>query len=57
MKEECLTIQEVLSIKEEPEEEQVGTLLLDCQGRPAHLLGSEVRMRWSTYLSLTRIRD
>ena len=43
VKEEFPTFQEVLSIKEEPEEEQVGTLLLDCQGRPAHLLGQEVR--------------
>ncbi|XP_030236571.1 uncharacterized protein si:ch211-67e16.4 isoform X4 [Gadus morhua] len=41
VKEEFPTFQEVLSIKEEPEEEQVGTLLLDCQGRPAHLLGQE----------------
>ncbi|XP_059930668.1 uncharacterized protein si:ch211-67e16.4 isoform X5 [Gadus macrocephalus] len=41
VKEEFPTFQEVLSIKEEPEEEQVGTLLLDCQGRPAHLLGPE----------------
>ncbi|KAG7262974.1 hypothetical protein CRUP_029402 [Coryphaenoides rupestris] len=43
VKEEFPTIQEVMFIKKEPEDHQVGTLLLDCQGRPARILGSEVR--------------
>lgn len=38
--------QEVICIKEEPEDEQevMATLLLDCQGQPGHLPESQVRL-------------